>query len=238
MLADLNIPKGSRILDVGSSCGVWSTEFGRMADVQIVAVDYDLAPLSENPAARVAADAAILPFIDRSFDVIWCANTLMYVADPVGAVLEFVRCTKAGGSVAIKEEDSGRDMLLPWPEWLDVEVRAAWRTISGEIPGKAANAYMGRQILEVMRQSGLSAIIPKTYVMDRWYPFNTDVVEYVSRAFLDYRFLYKAVLSVGAYDAFIGALDPGSSECFWRNPDAHIVFLETVATGAVTQESY
>ena len=61
-----------------------------------------------------------LPFPNDLFDAVWCANTLMYLADEEvdRALGEFRRVTKPGGIVANKEIEVGLHLVSPAPPFL------------------------------------------------------------------------------------------------------------------------
>jgi SAM-dependent methyltransferase len=110
-LADLQA--GERVLDV--ACGTGLVSLNAAAAVgptgEVVGVD-----LSDRmvDAARAAAgargagntrfermDADDLRLCDEQFDVVLCALGLMYVADPIRALREMHRVTRAGGRVVV-----------------------------------------------------------------------------------------------------------------------------------------
>jgi SAM-dependent methyltransferase len=230
MLEDLGAPTNSRVLDVGSADGIWSREFCKLG-YDTCALDCRPDVLVGNPAVRVAGVVQAMPFTDSSFDLIWCANTLMYVDQPLKAISEFWRCAREGGLVAIKEEDSARDVMLCWPEQFDIEVRNAWRSITQRQRLRFGDAFMGRKVVGLMRRAGWDRLDVRTYAMDRYYPFSNLTIEYVTAAFLSYLDLYADFLPRDRLEQLIRYLDSGYDECLWHDPSSHIVMLETVVVG-------
>jgi arsenite methyltransferase len=58
-----------------------------------------------------------LPYVDRSFDAVWCANTMQYLSEvEVGrAIRELCRVVRPGGLVALKDYDPTGQLFLPLP---------------------------------------------------------------------------------------------------------------------------
>ena len=97
----LGLRGDERVLDVGAGTGHLTAAFRRRGH-PVTALDATDAMLRRNEAgARVRADAARLPFPDRSFDLVVEANLLHHVADPVGVLREMARVTR--GAVAVIE---------------------------------------------------------------------------------------------------------------------------------------
>ena len=92
---------GLRVLDIGSSAGSYDRreEFrgaraGLRRAATYVTVDID-------PSARphVVGDAHLLPFADRSFDVILANNVIEHLSEPAVGVREMRRVLAPGGQV-------------------------------------------------------------------------------------------------------------------------------------------
>jgi SAM-dependent methyltransferase len=75
------IPKDTRsILDVGSGPGFLSTLLGQQG-YRVTSIDLVLGSLLRFAGARAQADASKLPFPDRSFDVVLCAEVVEHLSD-------------------------------------------------------------------------------------------------------------------------------------------------------------
>jgi SAM-dependent methyltransferase len=94
------------VLDVGAGHGgslSWLVSSVPPA-VRLVAVD--VAPPPARPPDRVryvVADAAALPFADRSLPAVTARAALHHVADPAAAVRELARVVAAGGVLVIRD---------------------------------------------------------------------------------------------------------------------------------------
>ena len=106
VLAQLNIdPRGKRTLDVGCGGGLLAEEFARLGCV-VSGVDPSFESLA---VARVHAEHSgvgidyclgrgeSLPFVDGSFDIVYCCDVLEHVDDLDAALSESARVLKPGG---------------------------------------------------------------------------------------------------------------------------------------------
>jgi ubiquinone/menaquinone biosynthesis C-methylase UbiE len=85
-----------RVLDIASGTGL-SAEFMLPHAFRFVATDVALGMLSQNPAsARVLAKAEALPFRDRAFDLVTCAQAFHWL-DPPRALAEMHRVLDRDG---------------------------------------------------------------------------------------------------------------------------------------------
>ena len=95
-----HLPRGSSLLDIGSSTGMSAFCLAR-AGYKTTAMDlchdfFD--PKLQSPALRfVGADTRHLPFQSESFEAIASYQTLEHVADPAVALDEMIRIVKPGG---------------------------------------------------------------------------------------------------------------------------------------------
>jgi SAM-dependent methyltransferase len=124
----LGLRGDERVLDVGAGTGHLTAAFRRRGH-PVTALDATDAMLRRNEAgARVRADAARLPFPDRSFDLVVEANLLHHVADPVAVLGEMGRVSR--GAVAVVEPNRNHPpmflfSLLVREEWPALRFRPA-----------------------------------------------------------------------------------------------------------------
>jgi SAM-dependent methyltransferase len=92
-------PRGSRVLEVGAGPGfLGEAARGRRPDLRWIASDLHVAPWN-----ALAADAARLPFADRSLDAVVGLDVLHHLAAPADFFREAARALRAGGKVALLE---------------------------------------------------------------------------------------------------------------------------------------
>jgi len=84
---------GCRLLEVGAGSGYMTHELAKFFEV--TALDISRTQLRCNPVDRkVIGSAYELPFDDASFDIVFCANLLHHLNDPVRAIAEMERVSK------------------------------------------------------------------------------------------------------------------------------------------------
>ena len=107
MVRALEVPRGSRILEVGCGRGVALPVLDRLCSPRrLVGLDIDPELLAEaaanlrehgTTAELCAADVREMPFADGSFDVIVDFGTLFHIARPQAASAEIARVLAPGG---------------------------------------------------------------------------------------------------------------------------------------------
>jgi SAM-dependent methyltransferase len=242
-VADLPLRPGDRVLDCACGDGFYSGCLaGRLGPSgEVVAADTcgdylarardRLAPRAGGPArAFVLADAYRLPFAEGSFDLAWCAQSLISL-DPPPALRELVRVVRPGGLVALLENDDFHHVLLPWPVELELAVQRAFLRSCRERYGDAWALYRGRRLVRTLREAGLVPWRRRTYALDRHAPLRP-----VDRAFFEQFFGYLRELSLPhlrpqAARALRALVEPGSDRYLLDRPDFEATYLFTVAVG-------
>ena len=113
-LADIAIPAGARVLEVGCGTGVLTRMVARLPGVDRV-TGVDPAPSLLAKARQLTGDAPNitfqeadgrdLPFADASFDVVIFDSTLSHVPGPEAALAEAFRVARPAGWLAIFDGD-------------------------------------------------------------------------------------------------------------------------------------
>lgn len=127
--------EGMDVLDVGCGPGTITLDLAEAVGTgTVIGIENVEGPLG---AARAKAtergdkrtrfqrgDAAALPFVDNSFDVVHAHQVLQHLTDPVGALREMARVCRPGGYVAARDADYA---AMAWyPEVPELE---EWRQI-------------------------------------------------------------------------------------------------------------
>ena len=143
MVRSLPIAEGDRVLEMACGDGAYTPWLAKkVGDAgKVVGLDVSTEYLKvakqatrNNSNVRfVAGSIDRLPFEDGAFDVAWCAQSLFSLPEPVDAVRRMARVVKPGGLVAVLEDDTMHQVLLPWPVDVELAVRLAeWQSLVEE----------------------------------------------------------------------------------------------------------
>jgi demethylmenaquinone methyltransferase / 2-methoxy-6-polyprenyl-1,4-benzoquinol methylase len=161
---------GERVLDLAAGTGTSSRTF-TTAGSYCVACDFSLGMLqvgarraasrgrpggpAPGPVRFVAGDAVVLPFRDRSFDVVTISFGLRNVADPDAALAEMLRVTRPGGRLVICE--FGHLPAARLDAWYGRYLAAALPAMARRLsPSGDAYEYLAESIRDWPRQAELA----------------------------------------------------------------------------------
>jgi len=243
IIATLPLGPHRRVLDVacGDGCSsTWLAErAGQVIGVDLCAAYLDLAvrpgtaAVDANRISFGRADAARLPFIDGSFDLVWCAQSFFSLPDPLATLREMVRVTQPAGHIAILENDTLHQILLPWPAELELAVRwAQFQALAAEYgTGAVDKFYIGRNLCGLFRECGIKRCEMHTFAIERGAPLSTDEELFLCLYFAELREGAWPYLDAAAQAAFDRLFDPCSASYLLRRPDFHLTHLEALALG-------
>ena len=166
---------GMEVLDAG--CGVGSIALdlaSAIAPGRITGIDADPGQIE---AARSAADARAidnaafepgsvneLPFDDGSFDVVYANAVLLYVRDPVRALVEMRRVLRPDGLAAVSDDDLGTIVLSPDLPGMRLGAELFERAVAHE----GGNSRYSHHLRGLMLEAGFArtqgfALAPEVY---------------------------------------------------------------------------
>jgi len=144
--------EGLSALDVGAGNGFFSVWLN-VYFAKVVALDFSSHMLSMNPtASKVRANAALLPFSDASFDVVFASNLLHHVPDPATTLAEMGRVARR--FVILSEPNRNHPLMLLFGLAIRAE-RGALRFSGGYLDQLAREAG-----LEVVSRTRQGLIVP------------------------------------------------------------------------------
>ncbi|MDQ2996008.1 MAG: methyltransferase domain-containing protein [Chloroflexota bacterium] len=244
MIGDLPVRLGDRVLDMPCGDGVYTVLLAEKVGSggSVVGVDLSESYLAmarmraeqSTVGARIcfqAGDIAALPFDDNMFDLIWCAQSMYSLPDPIGALRELRRVVRPGGTVAVFENDTLHQILLPWPAELELAVRQAQlRSLAVRGPA-TAKFFIGRDLRSTFAVAGLENSIVTPYTSIRHAPLSAD-----ERSYLAWYFAYvgthvRPYIQPEAGAWFKRLLDPTSVNYLLDQPDFYVIYVDMVARG-------
>ncbi|HVW01561.1 MAG TPA: methyltransferase domain-containing protein [Planctomycetaceae bacterium] len=240
MIADLSLRPDSRVLDLACGDGSYAIWLGeRCPSGLVVGVDAAMQNLSR--ARRrgpipgcvrwLKADVGRLPFPNGTFDLVWCAQSLVSLPDAVAALREMGRVTRPDGVVAVLEDDSLHQILLPWPVDLEMRVRdAEFRALRQSTPDYATR-YIGRQLPAYFLAAGLTPEFRRTYTADRMAPLAAADREFLVHYLAQLEERVRGVLDHRTHARLERLCDPSSPHFIADQPGFSMTCVEVVVWG-------
>jgi hypothetical protein len=151
--------------------------------------------------ARVASLTA-LSYPDGTFDAVWCANSLEYLADEelLLALAEFRRVVLSGGLVASKDSDPGLFLFAPGDPGLLLRTFVALTAVGPPFPG----ILRARTTRRWFERLGLVDVWQRATLSELWAPLEPSQHHYVGRQ----------LMQLGAAAARVDL--PEADHAFWR----------------------
>lgn len=155
----LDVGRATRVLEVGSGVGILAGDVAAVADeVKVIGLERSFEQIAA--AARIArvsfvqGDAHQLSFRDGAFDLAYARYLLEHVADPERVLREMRRVVRAGGRVAVCENDIS--LLRVDPPCPTFE--AVWSAFQRYQASVGGDGLIGRRLFRLFRAAGLSDI--------------------------------------------------------------------------------
>jgi SAM-dependent methyltransferase len=148
--------RDSRVLEVGCGTGAILSELA--THVWLHGLDIDFAALVQchvhaPSTSLVQGDALQLPYSDRAFDIVYCHFLLLWVGDPLRALLEMKRVAKAGAHIlAFAEPDYTARVDEP-PELAPLGQRQA-----ESLRRQGADPGLGARLADLFLRAGIELI--------------------------------------------------------------------------------
>jgi ubiquinone/menaquinone biosynthesis C-methylase UbiE len=241
-VAGLPLRPGDRVLDLACGDGVYSRWLAERLEAGGIVLAVDVSPAfldlarrevqPEFPADRVRfvrADLKSLPIADGSFDLVWCAQSLYSLPDPVDPLRRMARATRPGGLVAVLENDEFHHVLLPWPIEVELALRHAELRALIERADEPRKFYVGRHLRRVFGAAGLIDCRHRTWTIDRQAPLAPEDRTYFTGYLRDLRERAGPHLQGEIRDEFERLVDPGSEGYLLDSPDFAATLLNHLA---------
>jgi ubiquinone/menaquinone biosynthesis C-methylase UbiE len=152
----IDLRNTGRVLEVGCGTGAILSEISAHPNVHGLDINFDSlleCRMHAPHAFLVRGDALKIPYLDKSFDVVYSHFLLLWVHDPLQAVVEMKRVTRDSGYViAFAEPDYLHRVdqpkeLIPVGEWQTAALQQ-----QGADPG------LGGQLAELFHEAGINIL--------------------------------------------------------------------------------
>ena len=247
IVASLPLRPGDRVLDLACGDGAFS-RWMAAAGANVVAVDLSRrflafaqreiqSKVSAEPVDFVQADFRRLPLREDQFDLVWCAQSLYSLPDPLEALQTMRQKTKPGGFVAVIENDEFHHVLLPWPIEIELAVCRAELVAHIERSRKPRKFYVGRQLRGLFHAAGLTDCRQRTWTFDCQTPLAPSEREFFGRHLHALRERARPHLKPEIVDDFDRLACPDSDSYMLDSPDFTATCINFVIWGVRPRES-
>jgi len=192
LIGFLPVDSASRVVDVGCGdgfyVGLWAERLRTPGGVVGVDVNEAFLEIARRHAARsnpacelcfVRGDLFESNHLGGDYDLAWSAQSLYSFPEPESTLRRLAELVRPGGLVAVLENDTMHQLLLPWPSRVEIVLRAAERdALAAESPN-SGKFYVGRRLPAVMAAAGIEPLGFKTQAVDRAAPLEADLAEFL-----------------------------------------------------------
>jgi ubiquinone/menaquinone biosynthesis C-methylase UbiE len=243
IIRSLPLGPSSRVLDVGCGDGFYTALLAERLESPgaVVGIDINRAYLDlarRNPAlasARcdvefIAGALADLPLAGEAFDFVWCAQSLYSLPEPRVALQQMAAALKPGGLVAVLENDTLHEVLLPWPSHLEIALRALEYVALADESKWPGKFYVGRLLPALFAEAGLEPLDFRTQAIDRRAPLDADLEHFLRSYFERLSDRVAGHLDAALAHEFHDLIDPTSAHYLLHQPHFTLTWLNVLAS--------
>lgn len=242
VVAAVPLPPTAEVLDVGCGDGFY---LRLLADRlrrggRVIGLDSNAAFL-EKAKARLAK-ANVEPTVEficgnlfdalptDRFDLVWCAQSLYSFPEPVAALRAMAHAARSGGLVAVLENDTLHQLLLPWPSDLEIALRAAELAAFSAESRCPEKFYVGRRLPCIMAQAGLEPVAFETRTIDRAQPLAPALQSFLTAYLSRLEERVRPFLDANTAERLHRYIDPTDQDQLLRDPYLTITWLNIIAS--------
>jgi SAM-dependent methyltransferase len=244
IVASLPIREGDRVVEMACGDGAYSpwlasrvgpTGFVLAIDVSAtyLQVAHGLSSRMDvaSRVAHVASPVERLPLTRDTFDLAWCAQSLYSLPDQLAAVRIMADLVRPGGTVAVLENDTLHQLVLPWPVEVELAVRKAELEALAERGDSPSKYYVGRRLSGLFDDAGLVEVHARAWAATRQAPLDAPTREFLVAYLAGLRGRVADRLDVATRRTFLELADPESDTGLVNQPDLTLTVLDHVVTG-------
>jgi ubiquinone/menaquinone biosynthesis C-methylase UbiE len=109
-----------------------------------------------------------MEWLERRFDLVWCAQSLYSFPQPIEALQSMFQVLRPGGMIAVLENDTLHQLLLPWPARVEIALRSVEYAALNQESAEPAKYYIGRRLPAVLAEAGFTSLGFRTQSIDRY----------------------------------------------------------------------
>lgn len=241
-IASLDLRPGMSVLDAGCGTGEalqWLLEevgsTGKVVGIDLAKAHVAAARALASPEVLVLqADLLETPFPRRSFDLIWCVNTINHLREPVCGVQALATLLRPRGRIALGQSSLVPDMYFAWDSRLERLTNEAVRRYYRDRYGiSELDLTAVRSIVGVLRRARLHQVTARTFMIERVSPVGAADEAYLCEAiFRDtWGERLRPYLTEEDFAALGRLCDSRDPQFALRRPDFHFLQSFSLAVG-------
>jgi SAM-dependent methyltransferase len=243
-ISSLGLRPGMRVLDAGCGTGEalgWLQEAvgptGTVVGVDISAAHVAAARHHASHHIEILeCDIVSAPLAASSYDLIWCANAINHLHDPVLGVECLTKLLRAGGRMVLAQSSLLPDMYFAWDSRLErLTNEAVRRYYRDRYQISETDLRAVRSLVGILRRTRLRNVSARTFLIERVSPLGTaDEVYFLEAIFRNtWGERLKPYLSNDDYAELARLCDPQHPQFALRRPDFHFLQSFTLAVAEI-----
>lgn len=239
----LELRDGMRILDAGCGTGEVLQRLRNTAGPRAEVFGIDLSAAHVRAAREKVDDSVTVlqgdlltaPLPAASFDLIWSANTINHLRDPVAGLRHLTTLLRKDGRIVIGQSSLLPELYFAWNARLERLTREAVRRYYEDRYGLGEHDLdRTRNLLGWMHGAQLRHVTARTFVIERTAPLGRADQEYLLEAIFRSTWgeRLRPYLAAADYEALRRLCSPDDPEFALRRRDFHFIQTFTILIGA------
>jgi SAM-dependent methyltransferase len=233
-----------KVLDAGCGTGEaleWLSH-EVMPNGSVVGIDLSAAHVAaarehaQSPIEILQADILHPLLSPKSFDLIWCVNTINHMRDPTRATTCLAALLRPGGRIAFAQSSLLPDMYFAWDSRLERLTNEAVRQYYlDRYQMTEADLRSVRGLVGIAQRAKLRNVAARTIVIERTSPVDSETEAYLEEAIFRNTWgeRLRPFMAADDYVQLARLCDSSHADYALHRPDFHFVQSFTVVTGEI-----